>query len=91
VTVRYRRHPDLRLTALEGEGVLLHLGSREYFTVSETGLAILEPLEEERTVDQLVESLMEQYEVTREQAARSVREFLDKCMSEDLLLTSDGE
>jgi hypothetical protein len=86
VTVRYRRHPDLRLTALEGEGVVLHLASREYFTVSETGLAILEPLERECTLDELVDSLVERYEVTRDQARESVRAFLDECLAEDLVL-----
>jgi hypothetical protein len=86
VTVRYRRHPDLRLTALEGEGVVLHLASREYFTVSETGLAILEPLERECTLDELVDSLMERYEVTRDQATESVRAFLGECLTEDLVL-----
>ena len=34
--IRYQRHPDLRLTALEGEGVVLHLKERRYFTVNET-------------------------------------------------------
>ena len=37
---RYQRHPDLRLTALEGEGVVLHLKERRYFTVNETGLVL---------------------------------------------------
>lgn len=90
MTHRYRRRPELRLTALEGEGVVLHLGSREYFTVSETGLAILEPLEQERTADELVDALMERYDVTREHATASVRAFLDRCLAEDLLLQSDG-
>ncbi len=88
MTVRYLRHPELRLTALEGEGVVLHLGSREYFTVSETGLVILESLAEECTLDALVESLMARYEVSREEADASVREFLGKCLAEKLLLQS---
>ncbi|MGE0159744.1 MAG: PqqD family protein [Gemmatimonadales bacterium] len=91
MTLRYRRHPDLRLTALEGEGVVLHLGSREYFTVSETGLAILEPLEQARTLEELVDALVERYEVTRDQAADSVRSFLDRCLAENLVLESAEE
>ena len=38
---RYRRHPELRLTALEGEGVALHLGTRRYYSVSESGVDLL--------------------------------------------------
>jgi hypothetical protein len=88
---RYRRHPDLRLTALEGEGVVLHLGSREYFTVSETGLTILEALADECTLDALVDALVERYEVTREHAAESARSFVEKCLADDLLILTPGE
>jgi hypothetical protein len=84
----YRRHPELRLTALEGEGVVLHLGSREYFTVSETGLTILQALAQPRTLAAVVDALMEGYDVTREEAEASAREFIDKCVAEKLILTS---
>ena len=86
MTIRYRRHPEMRLTALEGEGVVLHLGARRYFTVTESGLAILEALTEPRTFDELVAVLNEQYDVTPEQAADSAREFIDRCCDADLLV-----
>ena len=41
MTTVYTRHADLRLTAVDDEGVVLHLGSLRYFTVNETGLTIL--------------------------------------------------
>ena len=41
---RYLRHPDLRLADVEGDGVVLHLGTRRYFSVSESGLALLKAL-----------------------------------------------
>jgi hypothetical protein len=77
---RFLRHHDLRLTALEGEGVVLHLGSRRYFSVNETGLVILEALKEPRTFDELVAALLESYEVTPEVAAETTRGFLDHCL-----------
>ena len=54
MTTRYQRHHAIRLTDLAGEGVVLHLGSRSYFTVTETGLVILEALKQPRTFDELV-------------------------------------
>jgi len=86
VTTRYRRHPDLRLTALEGEGVVLHLGTRRYFSVSESGLALLEALETARTADDLAGGLTARYRVTPEHAAASVRAFLERCRALDVLL-----
>lgn len=83
---RFRRHPDLRVAALEGEGVVLHLGARKYFTVSETGLVLLELLEGPRTLDQLVTGLMDRYAVDRHRAEMSTREFLERCRAAGLIL-----
>lgn len=86
----YLRHPDVRLADVEGDGVVLHLGSRRYFSVSESGLLLLQALEEPRTVADLTRVLEEQYEVTTEQAEASVRQFLDTCHVADLLVVEDG-
>ena len=77
----YRRHPDLRLTSLEGEGVVLHLRERRYFSVSETGLVLLEALKESRTFGELVEGLLSEYEVDRDTAVETTRAFLDQCLA----------
>ena len=82
----YRRHPDLRLTSLEGEGVVLHLRERRYFSVSETGLVLLEALKEARTFDQLVEGLLSEYEVDRETALSTTRAFLDQCLASAVVM-----
>jgi len=87
---RYRPHPDLRLTALEGEGVVLHLGTRRYFTVSETGLAILEALKTPRSLEEIVASLQERYDVTAEHARSSAEAFLDRCLSAQLVTREEG-
>ncbi len=86
MTVRFRQRPDLRVAELEGEGVVLHLGNQRYFTVSETGLAILEALKAPRTADEIVAILLETYEVSDEEARQSVAEFLNRCHEAELLL-----
>lgn len=78
---RYLRHPEMRLTALEGEGVVLHLRSRRYFSVNETGLLLLEALKEPRTFDELVAAILGEYEVSLETATETTREFLDHCVA----------
>ena len=80
-TPRYLRHPELRLTALEGEGVVLHLRSRRYFSVNETGLVLLEALKQPRTFDELVAAILAEYDVTPEMATNTTREFLDHCVA----------
>lgn len=86
MTTRFSRHVDLRLTALEGEGVVLHLGSRRYFTVTETGLTILEAMVQPQSFDQLVDAITDAYDVDRAKAVVSVRRFLDQCLASALVL-----
>ncbi len=90
MTIRYRPHPDLRLSAIEGEGVVLHLGTRRYFTVSKTGVVILEALSTPRTLEELVAVLVQRYEVTPEHATASVRAFLDLCSQASLITEEEG-
>jgi uncharacterized protein YbbC (DUF1343 family) len=78
---RYLRHGDIRLTELAGEGVVLHLQARKYFSVNETGLVILEALKAPRTFDELVAALQAEYEVTPAMAAETTRAFLDHCLA----------
>ena len=87
--LRYARHPDLRLTALEGEGVALHLGTRRYYSVSESGLDILEALATPRSLPELVALLRAKYDVTVEQADATTRNFLARGLSTGTLTSED--
>lgn len=78
---RYRRHADVRLTSLEGEGVVLHLKKRRYFSVNETGLTLLEALKQPRSFAELVAEILREYEVSEETAAETTRGFLDQCLA----------
>jgi hypothetical protein len=89
MSVRYKQHPELRLTEVEGEGVVLHLGTRRYFSVTESGLTILQALETPRSFEELVTTLLDDYEVSEEEATSSAREFVDKCVQAKLLLTEE--
>jgi len=80
----------MRLTALEGEGVVLHLGTRRYFTVSETGLAILEAIRTPRSLEEIVAGLQERYHVTEEHARASAQAFLDRCLSAQVITREEA-
>ena len=88
--LRYARHPDLRLTALEGEGVALHLGTRRYYSVSESGLDILEALAAPQTLPELVAVLTAKYDVSVEQAEATTRAVLEKGLTTGTLVAEDG-
>ncbi|MDB4917471.1 MAG: hypothetical protein JWM95_5115 [Gemmatimonadetes bacterium] len=85
----YSRHPELRLTAVDGEGVVLHLGSLTYFTVNETGLTILDALLKPRTLGELVTAVTDEYDVSDAEATTTVRDFIGRCVESKLLITED--
>lgn len=89
MTTRYARHPDMRLTAVAGEGVVLHLGERRYFTVTETGLTILEAVSVPRSLDEVVAAVMAEYDVEAGEAERTTREFLARCVEANLVREVD--
>jgi hypothetical protein len=89
MTTVYSRHADLRLTAVDDEGVVLHLGSLRYFTVNETGLTILQALMEPRTITELVKSVTDEYDVSDELAEQTTREFINRCVDAKLLHSED--
>jgi hypothetical protein len=90
MTLRYTCHTNVRLTALEGEGVALHLDSRRYFTLNETGLAMLEALKEPRTIEELVAVLLEKFSVTADVASSTAQAFLDHCVSAGLVVATEA-
>ena len=55
-------------------------------TLNETGAFLWQQLQEERTAQQLAAALLEEYEVTPEQAAADVEAFAQRLQEADLLV-----
>lgn len=83
----YSLHPDLRLTALDSDGVALHLGEKMYFTVNDTGLTVLEALRSgPASAAALTQAILDEYEVEEGVAAQTVDAFLQRCLEAKLIL-----
>ncbi|MGE0441930.1 MAG: PqqD family protein [Gemmatimonadales bacterium] len=80
MTARYVRHPEIRITALEGEGMVLHLGERRYFSVNETGLVLLEALQRPCTMGELAAAIRDEYDVSEAEATATTTAFLEQCL-----------
>ena len=90
MTASYHRHPELRLTSVEDEGIALHLDTRRYFSVNESGLLILEALRDSRSADDLVGMLLQRYDAAPAHARSSVLQFLASCQAGQLVLRHDS-
>lgn len=77
-------------TRLDGEEVILHKGSEKYFGLNEVGTRLWEFLEEPQTVDELVATIREEFDVSEEQSRKDVESFIDDLETADLIEVSDG-
>ncbi len=79
--------PDVVVTELEDEreAVLLHLGTKNYFTLNETGLFIWQMLSNDITPGEICDKLPEKFDVPPEKAKESVLKLIEELIDEKLL------
>jgi hypothetical protein len=83
-------HPDVVFTELQsGESVLLHLDTKTYFSLNETGSTIWSLLEGGRSLTEVADALTEQYDVSRDQASASVLALVQQLLDENLVSLTD--
>lgn len=66
---------------LNGEAVILHLPSETYFGLDAIGATVWALIQQKRTFDELCDTLMAEYDVSRDQCAAEVGRLIDS-MSE---------
>ena len=81
---------DALLAEIKGEdSILLDLEARRYHRLNETAALIWKGLEEKATNAAIVEKLMSEFEVSREQAEQGLERFLDELAERGLVRGSD--
>ena len=66
---------DIDTTDLDGEKVMMDLEKGQYFALNSVASRIWEVIESPISVNKVVETLLEEYEVEREECEKSVLEF----------------
>ncbi|MGE3804416.1 MAG: PqqD family protein [Gemmataceae bacterium] len=76
--MRYLATKDVLFQSFENEGILLNLATAEYYRLNELGLTIWSLVERGHDVDAITDSLLETYDVAREQIRTDLTRFLDQ-------------
>ena len=71
----------LNVTDLNGEKVMVDFDNGKYFLIKGVGNDIWDMIQEEITPQEIIEKLLSEYDVSREECEKSVMEFLDKMES----------
>lgn len=82
---RYRVVPDALSASLSDGAVLLHLYTKRYFSLNETGSRIWSLLEQQVSEDEIVDALVREYDVEKPEATRAVSQLLGDLIAEGLI------
>ncbi len=80
-----RLKKNLNVTDLSGEKVMIDFESGKYFMIKGSGNDIWELIQNDITVEEIIEKLLSEYDVSREECTKSVEEFLDKLKEYDFI------
>ena len=82
---RYAISADAACAVVEDGAVLLHMRTKRYYSLNETGAAIWQLLEEEVTVNEIGARLVDRYDVDRRAADDAVASLLAALTAETLI------
>lgn len=90
-----RINKEFVLREIAGDYVIIPIGStvlefNGLVTVNEVGAVLWKMLQEEVSIDQLVQGVMEEYDVEEDVVREDIQEFLDKLI-EGGILAEDGD
>lgn len=80
------RSAEISTRTLGGETIVLSLPNSRYFTITGVGTRILELLVEDKSAQDVVDAVVEEYEVDRAVAERDVNAFLGRLRDAELLV-----
>jgi hypothetical protein len=85
--MRYVAAADTACASLEGGAVLLHMGTKRYYSLNETGALVWQLLEEGEgaTEGDVVTRLVDRYMVGSGEAGAAVAELLAELLAEGLV------
>jgi hypothetical protein len=82
---RYRVAADALAASLSDGAVLLHLYTKRYFSLNDTGSRIWALLEQQSSDDEIVEALVREYDVKLPDAQQAVHRLLEDLLAEHLI------
>jgi len=82
----FKNHPDVVVTELDDkEAVLLHLETKNYYTLNDTGVRIWQLLCAGLSISEIIKKIDNEYEMTSESSEESVLRLVQNLLAERLL------
>ncbi|HID64386.1 MAG TPA: pyrroloquinoline quinone biosynthesis peptide chaperone PqqD [Anaerolineae bacterium] len=82
-------HPQVAARIIDGEAVIVLPESGQVTVLNEVGSRIWELIDGTRSVGEITEAIVAEYDVTAEQAERDVEEFIQELVDNKMLVLAD--
>ncbi len=89
VTSKIQRSPDVLITELDNEIVVLHVSSGQIIGMSDTSRRIWDALEHPSSLDDLTDQLVEEYDIDREICLSETTAFVASLLAADFAALVD--
>jgi hypothetical protein len=84
-SIKLKRNPEMVFSEMDGEIVMMSIENSEYYGLDPVASRIWELLEQPATIAQLVEKLLEEYEVDYDTCLKDVIAFSDELLEKKIL------
>jgi hypothetical protein len=81
----YSRNNDFVFNEVDGELVMMNLENGAYVSLNETGKSIWNILETPKNINEIVELLLQEFEVSAEICTKEVNDFLLKMLDKNVV------
>ncbi len=85
ITSTLKLEREINVTELSGEKVMVDFETGKYYLIKGVGNDIWEMIREQMTVGQMIEKILNQYEVEREVCTKTVFDFLNSLTNTGLI------
>jgi len=76
MTAKITRHTDMLSAEIGGEAVMMSIEKGAYFGLNPVATRIWDLIEQPKTIAELIQAITDEYDVSAEQAADDVQEFV---------------
>ena len=84
---KYTVAEDILFRQVENEGILLHIVSGTYYSLSETSILFWQALAESKSLIPVVERVIDEYEVDRDRVIQELESFLQDLSTYGIIAT----
>ena len=86
MSILYRQNPDMVATAMDGDVVMMNIGTGEYFSIRGSGARIWELARSPISELDLVKAICDEFNVEEAVCKTDVRKFLTELLDAGLIL-----